>query len=257
MDHLNSMNEYLQTQLARKPELARFLDDAAVVWYASSAFVERYDPSLVRDFLVVLPDERFEDFKTNLGSNYIVDDHEIVPPAFVRFKSHEWLRRDFARRLPVALWIYQHARMLRDPQGRFADILRTQTEAFKEQLPSILRRKYLEFRTDRHNLRHTVPAGMNLATRLIKASVVKLALELTLLAEGRPYPYKKWLFWAAEQEATQGQEVINLATRFWDETDNNQVIALSDQLVAKVASICAQSGLVLEDVTSKWWLHLD
>ena len=257
MDHLNSVNEYLQTQLVRKSELAEFLDDAAVVWYASSAFMEWYDPDLVRDILVVLPDERFESFKVNLGSNYVVDDHEVTPPVFVRFKSYEWLRRDLARRLPVALWIYQHARVLRDPQGRFADILRVQSEAFKEQLPSILRRKYLEFRTDRHNLRHTVPASMDLATRLIKANIVKLSLELTFLAESRPYPYKKWLFWATEREATQGKNVVNLATRFWDESDKDQVIVLSDQLVAKVASICTQSGLVSEDLTTRWWLHLD
>jgi hypothetical protein len=257
MDHLDSVNGYLQTQLARKPELAGFLDDAAVVWYASSAFMEWYDPDLVRDLLIVLPDERFENFKTSLGSNYVVDDHDAVPPIFVRFKSYEWLRRDFARRLPVALWIYQHSRVLRDPQDRFTDILRAQSEAFKEQLPSILRRKYLEFRTDRHNLRHTVPAGMDLATRLIKASVVKLALELTLLAEGRPYPYKKWLFWAVEKEAIQGREIVNLITRFWDEADKDQIIVLSDQLVAKVSSICAQSGFIPGDVTTKWWLHLD
>lgn len=257
MDHLNSVEEYLQTQLARKPELAEFLDDAALVWYASSAFVERYDPGLVRDLLVVLPDERFENLKANLGSSYVVDDHDVTPPVFVRFTSYGWLERDFARRLPVALWIYQHARVLRDPDSRFVNILRAQSEVFRKQLSSILRRKYLEFRTDRHNLRHTVPAGMDLATHLIKASVVKLALELTLLAEGRPYPYKKWLFWAAEREATQGKEVIGLATRFWDEIDKGLVIDLSDQLVAKVASICAQSGLVSEDVTTRWWLHLD
>lgn len=257
MDPLNSVNEYLQTQLARKPGLAGFLDDAAVVWYASSAFMEWYDPDLVRDFLIVLPNERFDDFKADLGPNYVVDDHDVVPPVFVRFKSYEWLERDFVRRLPVALWIYQHARVIRDPNRKFVDILCVQSEAFKKQLPSILRRKYLEFRTDRHNLRHTVPANMDPATRLIKASVVKLALELTLLAEGQPYPYKKWLFWVAERETTQGKEVINLATRFWDETDKELVIDLSDQLVAKVASICAQSGLVSEDVTTGWWLHLD
>lgn len=257
VDHLNSVEEYLQNQLARRPELAEFLDDAALIWYASSAFVERYDPELVRDILVVLPDERFENFKANFGSSYVVDDHDMTPPVFVRFKSYEWAERDFARRLPVALWIYQHARVLRDPDSRFADILSVQSEAFKKQLPSILWRKYLEFRTDRHNLRHTVPAGMDLATHLIKASVVKLALELTLLTEGRPYPYKKWLFWAAERETTQGKEVISLASRFWDETDKKLVIDLSDQLVAKVASICAQSGLISEDVTTRWWLHLD
>lgn len=257
MDHLNSVDEYLQTQLARRPELTGFLDDAAVVWYASSAFMEWYDPKLVRDILVVLPDERFENFKVNLGSSYVVDDHDVTPPVFVRFKSYGWLERDFARRLPVALWIYQHARVIHDPDSRFADILRAQSEAFKKQLPSILRRKYLEFRTDRHNLRHTVPAGMDLATRLIKVSVVKLTLELTLLAEGRPYPYKKWLFWAAERETAQGKEVISLASRFWDETDKELVINLSDQLVAKITSICSQSGLVSEDVTTRWWLHLD
>jgi len=257
MNRLNSVNDYLQTKLARKSKLSEFFDDAAVVWYASSAFVEWYDPELVRDILIILPDERFESFKTNFGPNYVVDDHNVVPPVFVRFKSYKWLQRDFARRLPVALWIYQHAKVLRDPQGKFADILRSQSEVFKKQLPSILRRKYIEFRTDRHNLRHTIPSRMDLATRLIKASVVKLALELTLLAEGQPYPYKKWLFWATEREATQGQEVVSLVTRFWDETDNDRVITLSDQLVAKVASICAQSGLVSEGVTTKWWLHLD
>lgn len=257
MDQLNSVNEYLETQLSHKSELVGFLGDAAVVWYASSAFMEWYDPDLVRDLLVVLPDERFENFKANFGPNYVVDDHKVAPPVFVRFKSYEWLRRDFARRLPVALWIYQHAKVLYDPEKKFADMLHGQAETFKEQLPAIMRRKYLEFRTDRHNLRHTVPVGMDLATQLIKASVAKLSLELTLLAEGRPYPYKKWLFWATERETTQGKEVIGLATRFWEETDKGQVIALSDQLVAKVASICAQSGLVPEDVTTRWWLYLD
>lgn len=257
MDHLNSVDEYLQAQLARKPELTGFLDDAAVVWYASSTFGEWYDPEPVRDLLVVLPDERFENFRVSLGPSYVVDDHDVTPPIFVRFKSYGWLERDFARRLPVALWIYQHARVIRDSQGKFIDILCTQSEAFRKQLSSILRRKYLELRTDRHNLRHTVPAGMNLATRLIKSSVVKLTLELTFLAEGRPYPYKKWLFWAAARETTQGKEVISLATRFWDETDKELLIDLSDQLVAKVSSICAQSGLVSEDVTTRWWLHLD
>ncbi len=257
MNHMDAVNEYLQTRLARRDELAGFLNDAAVIWYASSAFMEWYDPELVRDLLVVLSDERFKNFEANLGSSYVVDDHGVTPPVFVRFKSYEWLERDFARRLPVALWIYQHARVVRDPQSKFADILRVQSEVLREKLPFILRRKYLEFRTDRHHLRHTVPAGMEMATRLIKSSVVKLALELTLLAAGRPYPYKKWLFWAVEQETTQGKEIVNLATRFWDETDKDQIIALSDQLVAKVASICAQSGFVPEDVTARWWLYLD
>ena len=257
MDYRSSANEYLKSNLACRPEVARFLDKAAVVWYASSAFMEKYDPSVVRDFLVLLPDQLFEEFKSELGQNFVVDDHDTVPPVFVRFKSYEWLSRDFGRRLPIALWIYQNARILRDPEKKFIDILHDQTEVFKGQLPIILRRKYIEFRTDRHNLRHTVSTGMDLATQLIKANVVKLALELTLLAEERPYPYKKWLFWTAEREATQGKEVINLATRFWEETEKEQIITLSDQLVAKIASICAQSGLVPENVTTKWWLQLD
>lgn len=249
--------EYISVKLALRPELVNILEAAAIVWYASSSFIEKYDPIVVRDLLIVLPDEIFVQFEVKHGKSFVVDDHEVVPPVFARIKNFNWLDQDFARRLPLALWIYQHAIVLKDPDEHFARMLHLQQERFIQSVPAILRSKYLEFRTERHNLRHNLADETELANRLIKAVVVKLALEIIFLAEKKPYPYKKWLFWATKKETANGTKVLDLAQKFWDEKDKDLTITLSDQLVEKIASIVIKSGLLSEDIANRWWLYLD
>src|SRR3989338_3465348 len=225
--------------MTRALELARYLEarlfvrtDLQPYLKVSSVVSVELDPEVVYDLMVLVPDHLFEnDFGNKLGECFIVNDQEHSPPVFTRFKSYQWLRKDFSRRLPIALWIFSRAVVVQDPYNSFRKILLKHTALFERDLREIVHRKYIEFRSDRHNLRQAVYRHDRIAIDLIKANVVKLALEIILLTNGQPYPYRKWL----PSEATRLQEgpnLVGLCADFLKEADHEKVISLSDALVA-------------------------
>jgi hypothetical protein len=243
------LKEYCEEKLLSENSLREYLNLSAIV------SVE-LDEGVVHDLLVLLPDEVFEGrFKPKFGECFVQNDQKSSPPVFTRFKSHSWLRRDFARRLPIALWIFRKSVVMQDPGGNFGTILREHNTLFEQDLENIIKRKYIELRSDRHNLRQTISRGDRLASDLLKANVVKLALELLMLSHGKPYPYKKWL--AIETgRFTSGQHLLDISSRFIETREPKDIISLSDELVGLVIKLLESGTQLPPTLLKEWWLHL-
>lgn len=243
------LRRYVKNKLYNAPELKPYLEEASIVRTEN-------DPGLVWDIMVLLPNEFFQEFSARYGESFAIDDNDHVPPVFTRVKSFGWLNKDFAFRIPIALWIYQHSLILQDKTGNLKRILREQNEIFSEKVAEILRKKYLEFRTERHNLRHALQKNADVSVTLIKATVVKLALETCFLVEGRPYPYKKWLSRTAQHETVNGKKILKISESFLKEEEPEAAIGLSDDLVNQVATMLYETKMFSKDFLHKWWFHL-
>lgn len=222
----------------------------------TSLILTGVDPGLVWDILAIMPQTDFEAFAKSFGNSFVDDDHVHSPPIFTKVRSHEWLQRDMESRMAIALWLYGNAIVLQDPNGIFGQTLAMAEKRFRQLLPAMIQGKYLELRSERHNLRHIVVADRGMAFKIVKANIAKLALELSLLVEGKPYPYKKWLPTVSQRESATGQQVHDLCSAFLDENDGNKTIEISEQLVSFLMDMLRNSGMFSEDFIERWWLHL-
>lgn len=249
MSNFIELRKYFEEKLLVKDDLRKYLE-------ASSVVTVELDRELIYDLIVLVPDQMFEgDFMTQFGECFVVNDQEYSPHVFTRFKSYQWLLKDLSHRLPIALWIFTHAVVIQDPEGTFGRILHRHNVLFKQKVKGIIRRKYIEFRSDRHNLRQAVHHCDGLAIDLLRANVIKLAMEILMLAHGQPYPYKKWLPPEA-LKFEQGSELVRTCTEFMIEQDAKKIIALSDDLVGKVVHMLSGDDSFSPDFLNQWWLHL-
>ncbi len=241
---------YVDEILSQRSELSDYLDQATIL-------LNVYANNQVWDIMILMDDDWFSyEFAHLYSEHFVVDDHDHVPPVFTRVKNWQWLRGDFARRRPTALWIFQNSLILRENGTTFQDIVSEQQKEFHKQLKCLIRRKYLELRTDRHGLRFR-SVQENIPNALLKANVVKVCFELLLLAEGKPYPFKAPLAEYARQQSEVGDKVFQLATEFLATNDPKTTISLSDQLIEMVSSVLLSRKLCTDRLLEQWWLFLD
>lgn len=249
VNRLPELKRYFEEKLLSMQNLREYLD-------ASSVVSVELDPDIVYDLIVLVPDQVFETrFKNQFGECFVVNSQEHVPPVFTRFKSYGWLRKDFSSRLPIALWIFKRSVVLQDPKMDFETILGEYDVIFAKKRKEILRRKYIEFRSDRHNLRQAVYHHDDLAMELLRANVVKIAIEILILAHGQPYPYKKWLPSEAKKYEG-GPNIVGICTKFMQESEPKKLIALSDELVGKIVERLTSDNDFSIAFLTEWWLHL-
>jgi hypothetical protein len=241
------LKNYFNEELLQIKELRKFFFDSAVV-------TVELDEKLILDLIVFIPDQLFNnEFVENFGDCFVVNHQKQLPHIFTRFKSYQWLKNDFSNRLNIALWIFTNSIVIQDPDGSFRKILREYSEIFRCNLDDAIRRKYIEFRSDRHNLRQVIFHKNKLSIDIIRANVAKLALEILILANGNPYPYKKWL---EDEAAKYDGEICRICNEFTKETNLEHIITLSDQLVSSVANTLLEKTKLPPQVINEWWLHL-
>lgn len=244
------LEDYFRHKLLSDDILHKYIDKSSVV-------TVELDEGIVYDLMVIMPDDLFTgEFSVKFGGCFVQNDHECVPPVFTRFKSYDWLRRDFERRMAIALWIFGKSIVIRDPCNAFLTILTEYRSVFKRRLLEIMKSKYVEFRSDRHNLRQAVSHQDIMACALLKANIVKLATEMVFLSMGQSYPYKKWLFHEVEK-LEGGPVLLSIAKRFIDAVDLNQTIAISEELVMHTNNFLSQRTHLPSSLFLKWWLYLN
>ena len=249
MDNDLWLRKYFEEKLILRGDLQKYLE-------ASSVVSVELDHEIAFDLMVLVPDLMFEgEFKVLFGEYFVVNDQEQSPHVFTRFKSYRWLRKDLSSRLPIALWIFGKSAIIQDPTKDFGMIIREYAALFSENREDIIRRKYIEFRSDRHNLRQAVYHQDMLAVDLLRANVIKIALEILILSHGKPYPYKKWLPSEAKK-LKKGQDIVFICEVFVKETNLKKVISLSDELVDKIVKILADNSSLSSGLLNQWWLHL-
>lgn len=243
------LGEYYQRKLLSEVAVGKYVEQSSVVTI-------ELDEGVVYDLMVLVPDNVFDaEFTGRFGECFVLNDQECAPPVFTRFKSHAWLRRDFERRLAIALWIFGKSVVIHDPGGMFSSVVSEYKSMFERNLEGIIKRKYVEFRSDRHNLRHTVHHQDGLVCDILKANIVKLAAELQMLSQGKPYPYKKWLVYEVGK-SDEGKHLLAISRRFIETRDPTDIILTSEELVQSVIHFLNRDGLLPSNFLAEWWLHL-
>jgi hypothetical protein len=234
-----------------RPELEEYLQQTTIL-------LSSYEGNRVWDLMIFMDNEWFKYEFSHLYSDYfIVDDHDHDPPVFTRVKSYDWLEKNFSKRLPVALWIFENALVVQEHGTHFYQILAEQKKVFAKNLREIIRRKYIEMRGERHNLRYSAERPNDIANILLKSNIIKICFELSLLAEGKPYPFGILLPEYARSQSCFGNSIFEISSQFLAETNPKKTIALSDCLVEKVSSTLSATGNFSSDFLSRWWLYLE
>lgn len=209
----------------------------------------------VWDFIVALPNVQFVRFAKKHGVSAVIDDHDTPHgrSVFTRIVSQQWVKRDFGRRLPIALWVYMNALRVQECDKWLDNLICKGTFELEKRRLSDLRVKYLALRQERHNLRYAVRARYRAAIVLIKAAFFKLAVELIYTQEHRPYPYRFLLPIAAEFETEAGKTVLPLLTDFLEAEESQKIIELTDQIIAQLNNMLG----VPQEIKDQWWQHLE
>jgi hypothetical protein len=136
------LRRYFEDELMSIDNLRKYLPRSTIV------SVE-VDEKLIIDLIVFIPDQIYNsEFVERHGECYVVNDQKQLPHVFTRFKSYQWLLHDFSKRLAIALWIFQNAIVVNDPDDTFKRIVQSQSEIFHRNLVDIIRKKYIEFRSE-------------------------------------------------------------------------------------------------------------
>lgn len=247
------MNKKIEIETYVHEKLEVEVDESFIAH--SIILVTENDVGNVCDILVLINNEEYGNFVDCYNSNFVINDHDHEYPIFTKFRSVKWLEKDIKSRLPIALWIYQNSLVIQDTQGEFAKLLNRYTSVFEKSLHSLIKRKYIEMRTERHNLRQAVSNNRDVAIPIIKATIAKLILEISLLADGKPYPYKKWLPEIAKN-SNLGNVVYPYIKTFLDEKGGEKSIAISEEIIAVIRDPLSKNLLPC-DLLDRWWLYLE
>lgn len=210
----------------------------------------------VWDYLVFLPDGAFGPYCES-GGVTTIDDHDHDPWVFVRIMPESWIAEDFDRRLPIALWIYSKAIQIHGKGQWFTHALDRAKKKFETVREGLIRRKYLELRTERHSLRRAVQRTSSVTTVLIKTAFLKLGFELLYLSEGKPYPYRERLAVLVGNDTKTGTELGSLAERFIDCADHKETIKISEKIIQLINRQLLTAEAIETGIIDEWWLFLD
>jgi hypothetical protein len=266
----NEARELLQTYLRERvlphPILNRFLPDAAVL-IAGSVALGTWDEHSDFDIRLLLPDEDHRALAAALQEAHLWDPrrdfriHLIDREPFRRFPSADilalsasQLAQEFRFNLPVALWSYCHASVLQDPLGTLETALEQGREAFKSALSQLQCEHYYRFRQARNDLvPRVMPRRLLTVLAIKRGEAVREALRLAFLAEGKPYPYDKWLEVMAERETECGPGIVTAVRALVAARETHTVEHASKVLRDRVAFALQQNG-VSEQWLEQWWL---
>jgi len=243
------VRNYVFERLYDNPLLKKHISRSSIL-----LITEEYN---IWDIIVLFPDNIFsQHIARKVGECFVIDDHDHKPWVFTRIKDYKWLRKDFSRRISIALWLFSNALIVQDEDSIFSDILTEQLTRFYELIPKLLALKYIEFRSERHNLRYASIEKRLLASRIIRATIVKLSLEICFLSERKPYPYKMLLPERSLVETANGIEVLQIGERFLNAENDELIIELSENLVRKIVSVLKNTKMFSDSWLDNWWLHL-
>ena len=107
-------------------------------------------------------------------------------------ESFEHLAAYFEQKDYIHCWEIEHAIVLSDPAGRFAQIAREGQARLFEHPLEIVERAYLDLQLDLDWMRMPIARADSVATFLHAAKLVQGLCRMAYLLEGRSYPPDKW-----------------------------------------------------------------
>lgn len=169
------------------------------------------------DVEVIVPDELYPSMVQEAGGPRGLWAHDVAhnPLVDVKIRPIAWLRRRLSGDDPEALWIYQHAVLVQDPDARMPSLMAQAIDGFKGQVAELVVARYREFRSA-VTLEHS---REELCRQILLGKAIESALVLPLLARNEPYPYPKWQSWWLAKSHTHGTEIIRLCQQILAKED--------------------------------------
>lgn len=222
---------YFQGRLHEQPAFRYLLAalPGAIILVTGSYSFGQARPGSDIDIEMIVPDEAHALMVTQSGGprGLWVHDGEHDPRVDVKVRPLEWLRRRLNGRDPVALWVYQRAVPVQDPDQRFQSLLQRGATAFAGQLPAIITGHYRDFRSA-----VTIEqAREGLCRQVMACKAVESALVLPLLARQDPYPYPKWQSWWLSESHPRGNDIVELCHQMLDRGDTSPAFRRLRQII--------------------------
>lgn len=263
---LSSAKAYLRERVVPHPALHGFLPEAAVAVVGSAA-VGVWDEHSDFDLRFVLPDAEHTRLAAALQQaglwdpardfRLLLDDREPFrrfPGVQTLILSDTQLAQEFRANLPAALWAYSHAVVLQDPLSSLETALALAQDQFQSRLGDLRCEHYYRFREARRDLSPRISPRRQATILAIKrGEAVREALRLAFLAEGKPYPYDKWLETMAERETQSGAAIVTAVRALVGAREAHTVERAAKVLRDRVA-FALQLGGVKETWLEQWWL---
>jgi len=244
------MIKKILTSIKNNTKIKKYLEGATII-------ANVYENKTIYDVMILLRDDIFiNQFSPIYGLNFVIDKHTDRHDIFIRFKNQSWLIEDLSKRLPIALWIWKNSIILQEKEQNITSLINRYEKKFESLVIEIARQKYLELRSERHNLRFSLKKNDFIASNIIKSTIVKLSLELCLLSEKKPYPFKILLPRIAVEQSEYGKEILKTCIDFLNSTNPNESIYLSDLLIKNLIDMLTKKLDLQNDFLQKWWLHL-
>lgn len=258
--------DYLRERVQPHPLLNPYLQDAAILLTGSVAF-GTWDEDSRLDLRLVLPDEEHSRLSAGLREAHLWSpgrDHRVslrdrepfrrFPGAEIVILSASQLRQEFRFELAISVWIYSHSLVLQDPLGTVESTLASYQERFQERLPTLRCEHYYHFREARNDLLPKVsPRRLATVLAIKRGQAVQEALRLAFLAEGKPYPYDKWLEEMAERETECGSGIVT-AIRALVPAREAHTVERAGKVLRDRVVFALQQGGVSEPWLEQWWL---
>lgn len=208
------------------------------------------------DFKIFVDDDDYRQFEETFGGKFALEDNDHEPPCFVLVRPVSFLNQEFKENLPIALWIYQNSKVLRDDNNQVHDYLGYQQKTFNAALEKLIHNKYLRLRCRRHALDNSILRGDNLTIELLKADVVIHGFELLHLINGKPFPYPKWLLLSSEYNFIDTHEDLLLKARsLMSSSADAQIIQASRSYVDNIIGLMVDKGYDA-DLLKSWWFNI-
>jgi hypothetical protein len=244
---MTELIELIWKCLRDSEEVKDYLENASI-------FITKYENGRVCDAMVLLEDDDFINrFSPINGSNFVIDKHFKDQDIFIRIKHYSWIEKDFSKRVSIALWILKNSIIIQEKQEKISSLINEYQNRFEKSLVSTISQKYLELRTERHNLRFSLKRNDILASLIIKSTIAKISLELCFLSEKNPYPFKILL---SQTESEYGKRIATICKDFLTTNNFEESIALSDELINKLIDMLSKKTSISSDFLEKWWKYL-
>lgn len=259
------LQTYLRERVIPHPLLNPPLPHAAVCVIGSVAF-GAWDEHSDFDICLLLPDEEHarlagalrearlwdpaRDFRLRLEDR---EPFRRFPGVEIKILSRTQLEAELRADLPVALWVYSHAAVLQDPKGLLERALGEAAARFRDSLDDLRCEHYYHFRQARNDLIPKImPRRLNTVLAIKRGMTVREALRLAFLAEGKPYPYDKWLELMAERETECGSGIVT-AVRALLAAGEAETIDHTSKVLRDRVIFALQQGGVSDGWLEQWW----
>lgn len=196
LEYLASIHESLPGKY--HPRRASVLLAGSVGWGIKDAQA----PGADWDIHIILPTEDYAAFIASAGATFLIDDKTHFPPIFGQFHPDDWL----AERLnssdrkwwPLYLWIVENGQWVHCTEEVRSTITRARTIFDRDNL-NLIRDHFVTFCVRKLDTKTSAANKQSISENLYLGECLTAGLQTFSLAQGRPYPYLKWLpYWVAK-----------------------------------------------------------